>query len=75
MTKQNHVEENYTIFVDTGGGGYSYTYGSEEVFIKDMKEDPHISSNCYKKLKKWLENRGKRHNNNIFRCENLRVEI
>lgn len=47
-----HVEECYTIFVNTGGGGYSYTYSSEEVLIKDMKEDPYISSNCYKKLKK-----------------------
>ena len=61
--------------VDTGNGGYSLIYDNVSDLLKDMHNDFYISSTCLRKLKKWLYNKKRKHNKNIFMYDNVFIEI
>lgn len=65
----------FNLQVDTGTGGYSLIYDNTLDLLKDMHDDLYISSTCLYKLKKWLYNRKRKHNKNIFKYDNVLVEV
>lgn len=66
----------YNLQVDTGTGGYSITYDNILDLLEGMHiNDSYISSTCLHKVKKWLYNRKWRHHKNIFKYDNILIEI
>lgn len=65
----------FSLEVDTGTGGYSLIYNNVSDLLKDINEDYNITSTCSHKLTKWLYNRDFKHNKNIFKYDNVLVEV
>ena len=66
----------FNLQVDTGTGGYSLTYDDVLDLLDVMyNNDSYISLTCLHKFKKWLYNRKRKHNKNIFMYDNVLIQI